>query len=70
MNAIIEDGAKPEDAYDDAVEEVERLVSLLEHPLEHRPVSLAAEPPAAVVASPAARKGECVAWGDKFIPYP
>ena len=45
VNAIIEDGAKPEDAYDDAVEE--RLVSLLEQPLEYRPVSLAAEPPAA-----------------------
>ena len=47
VNALIEEGAKPEDAYDDAVEEVERLVSLLEQPLEHRPVSLAAEPPAA-----------------------
>ena len=47
VNAIIEDGSKPEDAYDDAVEEVDRLVSLLEQPLEHRPVSLAAEPPAA-----------------------
>ena len=47
VNAIIEEGAKPEDAYDDAVEEVDRLVSLLEQPLEHRPVSLAAEPPAA-----------------------
>ena len=46
VNAIIEDGAKPEDAYEDAVEEVERLVSLLEQPLEHRPVSLAVEPPA------------------------
>ena len=47
VNAIIEDGAKPEDAYEDAVDEVERLVSLLEQPTEHRAVTLTADPPAA-----------------------
>ena len=47
VNAIIEDGIKPDDAYEDAVDEVERLVSLLEQPSEHRPVTLATEPPPA-----------------------
>ena len=46
VNAIIEDGAKPEDVYEDAVSEVERLVSLLEQPCEHQPVSFPVEPPA------------------------
>jgi anthranilate synthase component 1 len=45
VNAIIEDGAKPEDVYEDAVSEVERLVSLLEQPCEHQPVSFPVEPP-------------------------
>jgi len=46
VNAIIEDGAKPEEVYEDAVSEVERLVSLLEQPCEHQPVSFPVEPPA------------------------
>ncbi|SVC59286.1 uncharacterized protein METZ01_LOCUS312140, partial [marine metagenome] len=46
VNAIIEDSAKPEDVYEDAVSEVERLVSLLEQPCEHQPVSFPVEPPA------------------------
>lgn len=45
VNAIIEDGAKPEEVYEDAVSEVERLVSLLEQPCEHQPVSFPIEPP-------------------------
>ena len=45
VNAIIEEGAKPEDTYEDAVDEIDRLVSLLEQPSEHSPVTLAAEPP-------------------------
>lgn len=40
VNAILEDGADPAEAYDNAVAEIERLVALLEQPLEHIPVTL------------------------------
>lgn len=43
VNAILEPGAKPDDAYEDAVSEIERLVSLLEQPGEFRAVTLPAE---------------------------
>ena len=46
VNAIIEDGAKPEDAYDDAVEEVHDSC-VARATAGTPPVSLAAEPPAA-----------------------
>jgi anthranilate synthase component 1 len=45
VNAVIENGVNPKDAYDDAVAEIERLVSLLEQPSEHHPVSLPTEVP-------------------------
>jgi anthranilate synthase component 1 len=45
VNAIIEEGVPPEDAYENAVNEIERLVSLLEQPTEHTPVSVPAEVP-------------------------
>ena len=51
VNAIIEDGTKPEDVYEEAVDEVESLVSLLEQPTEHRAVTLAADPPDAAFES-------------------
>jgi anthranilate synthase component 1 len=44
VNAVIEDAASPEEAYENAVGEIERIVSLLEQPLEHRPVTLPSEP--------------------------
>ena len=44
VNASL-NGAKPEDAYDDAIAEVDRLVSLLEQPTEHVPVSVPKETP-------------------------
>jgi anthranilate synthase component 1 len=40
VNAVIEDAPTPREAYEDAVSEIERLVSLLEQPSEHAPVSL------------------------------
>ena len=40
VNAVLEDSATPEQAYDDAVAEIERLVSLLEQPSDHVPVSI------------------------------
>ena len=40
VNAVVEDPANPAEAYEDAVAEIERLVSLLEQPSEHHPVSV------------------------------
>src|SRR5215472_13852072 len=45
VNAVLEDAASPEEAYENAVAEIERLVSLLEQPSEHHPVTLPAEVP-------------------------
>jgi len=45
VNAILEDAATPEEAYENAVAEIERLVSLLEQPSEHRPVSVPNDTP-------------------------
>ena len=45
VNAILEDAASPEEAYENAVAEIERLVSLLEQPSEHHPVSVPSEVP-------------------------
>ena len=47
VNAVLEDAASPEEAYENAVAEIERLVSLLEQPSEHRPVSVSNDPPSA-----------------------
>jgi anthranilate synthase component 1 len=45
VNAVLDDAASPEEAYENAVGEIERLVSLLEQPAEHRPATLPAEVP-------------------------
>jgi len=45
VNAILEEGMRPEDVYEDAVGEVDRLITLLEQPTEHVPVSLPAKAP-------------------------
>ena len=45
VNAVLEDASSPEEAYENAVAEIERLVSLLEQPSEHRPVSVPNEMP-------------------------
>jgi anthranilate synthase component 1 len=47
VNAILDEAASPQEAYEDAVAEIERLVSLLEQPVEHHPVTLPAEVPPA-----------------------
>jgi anthranilate synthase component 1 len=46
VNAVLEDGVSPADAYEDALGEIERLVSLLEQPTEHHPVSVPNDVPA------------------------
>jgi len=45
VNAVLEDASSPQEAYENAVGEIERLVSLLEQPAEHRPVTLPEEVP-------------------------
>ena len=45
VNAVLDGAASPADAYEDAVAEIERLVSLLEQPTEHRPITLSTEVP-------------------------
>ena len=45
VNAIVEPGVSPAEAYENAVSEIERIVSLLEQPSEHHPVTVPAEYP-------------------------
>jgi anthranilate synthase component 1 len=46
VNAIIEEGANPAEAYENALGEIERLVTLLEQPSLHSPVVVPSEVPA------------------------
>ena len=45
VNAVIEPGQKPEEAYENAVGELDRLTALLEQSVDHHPVGLPAEVP-------------------------
>ncbi|HEY6167650.1 MAG TPA: anthranilate synthase component I [Verrucomicrobiae bacterium] len=45
VNAIIDDKTTSEDAYENAVSEIDRIVSLLEQPCQYRPASLPREVP-------------------------
>ena len=47
VNAVLENASSPQEAYEDAVAEIERLVSLLEQPTEHVPISIPSEVPPA-----------------------
>jgi anthranilate synthase component 1 len=40
VNAVVDEASTPAEAYENAVGEIERLVSLLEQPAEHHPVSV------------------------------
>jgi anthranilate synthase component I len=55
VNAFLDGAAAPAEVYEDAVGEIERLVSLLEQPSEHHPVGLPDEVPPAPFASNVAR---------------
>jgi anthranilate synthase component I len=46
VNAILADAESPAEAYENATSEIERIVSLLEHPSEHRPVTVTNDVPA------------------------
>ena len=45
VNAILDDGTPPAQAYEEAVSEIERIVSLLEQPRAYAPATLPAEVP-------------------------
>jgi anthranilate synthase component 1 len=45
VNAVLDEAANPAEAYENAVGEIERLVSLLEQPIEHFPVTVPPEVP-------------------------
>src|ERR1022692_3127579 len=45
VNAILEDAASPAEAYENATGEIDRLIALLEQPIEHRPVTVPHEVP-------------------------
>ncbi len=45
VNAFLDEGVNPAEAYEDAVGEIERLVALLEQPSEHVPVTVPDEVP-------------------------
>jgi anthranilate synthase component 1 len=45
VNAVLEDAASPEEAYENAAGEIERLISLLEQPSEHHPAAVPNELP-------------------------
>src|SRR5437660_337034 len=45
VNAVLEDSATPEEAYENATGEIDRLVALLEQPTEHHPATVPSEVP-------------------------
>ena len=45
VNAILDDATTPEDAYENATDEIDRIISLLEQPSEHQPATLPSEIP-------------------------
>ena len=45
VNAILDDAESPADAYENATSEIDRLISLLEQPSEHQPLTLPDEVP-------------------------
>ena len=56
VNAAIDEATSPTDAYETAVEEIERLLSLLEQPSEHHPVSVPGEVPSLPFTSNVAKE--------------
>jgi anthranilate synthase component 1 len=45
VNAILDDAESPVEAYENATSEIERIISLLEQPSEHQPISVPEEIP-------------------------
>jgi anthranilate synthase component 1 len=51
VNAVLDQASSPGAVYDEATDEIDRLISLLEHPCEHRPVAVPQDVPALPFAS-------------------
>ena len=51
VNAVLNEASSPAEAYEEATDEIDRLVSLLEQPTEHRPVTVPREVPPLPFAS-------------------
>src|SRR5262249_4287673 len=45
VNAVLDEAANPSEAYENATAEIDRLISLLEQPIEHHPVTVPSEVP-------------------------
>jgi len=45
VNAVLDDSSSPEEAYENATGEIDRLVALLEQPTEHQPITLPEDVP-------------------------
>jgi len=45
VNALVTEGTRPEDAYDEALSEIDRLVALLEQPCQYAPATVPEEVP-------------------------
>src|SRR5712691_10204787 len=56
VNAVLDAGVSPEEAYENATSEIDRLVSLLEQPCEHRPAAVPAQVPSLPFDSNVARE--------------
>jgi anthranilate synthase component I len=56
VNAVLDGASSPEEAYEDALAEIERLVALLEQPIEHHPVTVPSEVPPVDFQSNVARE--------------
>ena len=69
VNAVIEPGISPSEAYENAVSEIERLVALLEQPFEYHPVTVPAESPTVPAESnvPEAKFHENVRKAKEYI---
>ena len=59
VNAFLDEAENPAEAYENATSEIERLVSLLEQPSEHIPVSVPNEVPEVAFASNITREKFC-----------
>jgi anthranilate synthase component 1 len=46
VNAVLNEASTPAEAYEEATDEVDRLIALLEQPTEHRPITVPREVPA------------------------
>jgi anthranilate synthase component I len=47
VNAVLDDAVSPAEAYENATGEIDRLIALLEQPMEHRPATVDGELPSA-----------------------